>query len=168
MVSPLYDLKKSNILIDLELNNKSSEFNFNFPTLYTLHESCGNKGKDAILDVSNEALNDVHPENDPIFLTDNTHVTKYKPFICKFSNLNPYAEIFVNKIGNTVPTNMKQVVSEFSETLYDNEFVTNDYSGTQLVTVHNKFESGVNFSMHSFQISCFLYFCYVLSVCVYA
>ena len=117
MVSPPYVYKKSNIVFDLGLNNKSNKVNSDLPTLYTLHESRGDIGNDACLDVSNETLNDVHPENAPIFLIDNTYVTKHNPFICKFSNLNPCAKIFVNKV---VPATMGQVVSEFSETLYDN------------------------------------------------
>ena len=165
MASP-YVYKKTKILFGLGLNNTSNKVNCNLPILYTLHESRGDIGNDACLDISDKALNDVHLENALILLTDNTHVTKHNPYIRKFSKLNPYAKIFVNKVGHTVAATMGQVVSELSETFYDNEFVNKDFSDIQLV--HKKAETWVNFPVYSFQISYLIYFCYFLSVCVYA
>ena len=91
-------------------------------------------------------LSDVHPENAPILLTDNTHATTYKPFFCTLSNLNPHAKIFVNKVGHAV---------------HKDQLLTNQF-------VCNKTETGDKFSLHLFQLSCFMNFCYILSVWVYA
>ena len=161
------------MLISLGLNNTSNRGNRNLPTFHTLYESRDNSGVDAILDISNDALNDVHHENVPSF--SNSHVTKNNSFICKISNLNPCAKIFVSEMGHTVPSSVGQVVLESSETFNDNEFVTkNDYYDIQLFhkdiqMYNNKAETGVNFSVHSFDlISCFLYFCYFFSICIYA
>ena len=98
---------------------------------------------------SNVTLNDVHPENLPILLTDTAHVTNSKPLIWTFSHLNPSAKIYINKEGYYFRD--KQLLTNYSDNI-----------------VCNKVETGNMFSMHTFQLSCFMYFCYILSVCVCA
>ena len=94
----------------------------------------------------------MYPENTSFLLTDNTYATKCIPFFRTFSNLNPDEKIFVKKVGHAV---------------HNDQILINGYCEI-LQCLCNKTETGERFSMHSFQLTCFMKFCYILSVCIYA